>query len=1816
MSIVSVRLRRTAPHPAGCRPPLPARFGGAALALGLLAAPAALHAQPVRSDLVMTNGTVSAEVIAGDTLYIGGSFTNAGAATGCGVPVDTAAGQPATGFPAVTGTIRAAVPDGAGGWFIGGSFTSVGGQPRLNLAHVLADLSVAAWDPAPDQAVHCLARQGAALYAGGDFLAIGGAARARIAALDPLTGLALAWDPGADGSVRALVATDSVLYAGGSFLTVGGAARARLAALDLAGGTASPWDPGANSAVFALAARAGVVYVGGFFSSLGGQTRIDLGAVDAATGLVTAWNPQPDNQVLALAAPEGRVYVGGAFTKFGSVTRNRIAALDPVTGQPVESWNPNANEKVLALAVDGPRVYVGGEFTAVGGQVRTYVAALDSASALAVAWNPSAYGPVRALAPGGDRIYVGGSFNGIGGAIRRSLAAIDLATGAVTPWDPGTNGQVLALARQGGSILAGGLFTTAGGQPRNNLAAIDQETGSATAWDPGAGGTVSALAVSGSTVYAGGIFTTIGGQPRDNLASLDATTGLASPWNPDVDGQVYAIVPRDGTVYFGGAFSTVGGLTRHALAAADAATGSPTSWDPSSNGTVRALVPTCGAFYVGGFFTSVGGQPRNRVALLDAAGGSAAAWNPNADGPVFALALHGGALYASGLFGSIGGQPRSRLVSLHPTTGLATAWNPGADNITRAFAAAGGTLYAGGSFATLGGKTVSGLAGVQSDTTLSCPSVTLSPASLPTGRVGEAYQQTVSAAGGAAPYCYASTSGALPPGIALNPSSGELAGTPATAGSFSFTVTATDATGCAGARAYEVVLFSPCPELAFLPATLPFGQVDSAYAETLAVSAGTPPFTFSLGSGTLPAGITLSPAGELSGTPSAVGTFAFTVAVADSTLCRDSTAYALSVFPACTAIAVAPALLPTGAVGQTFDQTFTAAGGRPPYTWSIAAGALPEGLALDPATGRLQGTPAVADTFPITVAAADSLGCTGMRDHVLTIYATPPASSVAADATGLLISNGHPCVAVPMVYTRGESTPAGSVRVTFTLDITRIVLCTPATPSASIRPGPWLDGYANTSFAVADEGGGTYTVDVGLIGEPCGITGGGSLFTLDLTAAGPDGSGTITVTSVRVRDCLGALVPVAPGPPAALAIDRQPLALRPAALPGGSVGDPYAVVLTTDSGTAPFAWTVLSGSLPPGLALDGASGALAGTPTAVVSSYFTVAAEDVQGRTGTRSYSLPIFATAPASFVSAAAAGRCITRAHPQVAVPFAYARVDSTPARAVSVTFQLDAAKLALATPAAPEASVHAGSWFSGYPKVLLVTDNGDGSYTVDASLLGAPCGIKAGGELFTVDLAAAGADGEGAIEVTEARVRDCVNTPVPVTAGPTALLTVDLAGPAPVTELTAAPLTVAGSSDSTTGVALNWDPGAVGPVDLYRAPRGTYPLYTDAVPPPDSSLAPGGPWVRVATNPAPGFVDQPPARGVWDYLAVVTDSCGATAISNRTPGTLDYLLGDVSNGLQAGTGNNSVGTEDISLLGAHYGITGPAAVDPVGYLDVAPTLSGMPDSRPLPDHQIDFEDLFIFAANYGLAAGSPAPLQWARAGRAAPALAPSEVAAERFAVVGPSQAEAGTEVTASLQMAAGGRLQAFSARLAWDATVVEPIGTESSGFVEAQGGVVLSPRPGTVDAALLGLRAGGMTGEGTVARVRFRALRTGAPGIRLGVVDGRDAANRRVPVMETTSAPAVPGQTVLLAPTPNPARGSVALSYTLASPGAVALAVYEVGGRCVRTLASGVQEAAAYRVAWDGRDGDGREVAPGVYYVSLDADGRHLTRTLVLLR
>src|SRR5882762_9914604 len=91
-------------------------------------------AQGIDENLWVTNGTVRTVVRDGGTIYVGGGFSQVGPATGPAVPIDAGTGALPPAFPKVAGSrVFAVVSDGTGGWYIGGSFTAVGGVPRSNL---------------------------------------------------------------------------------------------------------------------------------------------------------------------------------------------------------------------------------------------------------------------------------------------------------------------------------------------------------------------------------------------------------------------------------------------------------------------------------------------------------------------------------------------------------------------------------------------------------------------------------------------------------------------------------------------------------------------------------------------------------------------------------------------------------------------------------------------------------------------------------------------------------------------------------------------------------------------------------------------------------------------------------------------------------------------------------------------------------------------------------------------------------------------------------------------------------------------------------------------------------------------------------------------------------------------------------------------------------------------------------------------------------------------------------------------------------------------------------------------------------------------------------------------------------------------------------------------------------------------------------------------------------------------------------------------------------------------------------------------------
>src|SRR5262249_39588073 len=127
---------------------------------------------------------------------------------------------------------------------------------------------------------------------------------------------------------------------------------------------------------------------------------------------------------------------------------------------------------------------------------------------------------------------------------------------------------------------------------------------------------------------------------------------------------------------------------------------------------------------------------------------------------------------------------------------------------------------------------------------------------------------------------------------------------------------------------------------------------------------------------------------------------------------------------------------------------------------------------------------------------------------------------------------------------------------------------------------------------------------------------------------------------------------------------------------------------------------------------------------------------------------------------------------------------------------------------------------------------------------------------------------------------------------------------------------------------------------VEVWRKGFGSYPTYDNgggSVPALPGSYPPAG-WTLTAVT-ASGQFDEALTRDYWYFIAYAKDACGnPSAVSNMTTGTLGYHLGDVSNGITPGQGNNIVNTADASLLGAHYGLSGGALAG-FEYLDIGPT-------------------------------------------------------------------------------------------------------------------------------------------------------------------------------------------------------------------------------------------------------------------------------------
>lgn len=279
--------------------------------------------------------------------------------------------------------------------------------------------------------------------------------------------------------------------------------------------------------------------------------------------------------------------------------------------------------------------------------------------------------------------------------------------------------------------------------------------------------------------------------------------------------------------------------------------------------------------------------------------------------------------------------------------------------------------------------------------------LTVTASNLPLGTVGTTYSYSLPAAGGIPPYVWSVNSGTLPAGLKLS-AKGTISGTPVAAGTTTFTVAVIDSEAVPASTTanFSITIQS---ELVVTSLSLPAGTVGVNYSTTLAAIGGVSPYTWNLASGNLPAGLSLSGSGVISGKPTASGASTFTVQVADSGGSSQQTAVAQLTITI-NVVTITTTTLPNATVNVLYSAPLVAIGGVTPYAWTIS-GTLPSGLSLNSA-GVISGTPISTGSATFTVHVADSEKPPATASTQLTLMVNSGGGSGIMQGNYVLYLNG------------------------------------------------------------------------------------------------------------------------------------------------------------------------------------------------------------------------------------------------------------------------------------------------------------------------------------------------------------------------------------------------------------------------------------------------------------------------------------------------------------------------------------------------------------------------------------------------------------------------------------------------------------------------------------------------------------------------------------------------------------------------------------------------------------------------------------------
>ncbi|CAG0927097.1 partial Serine/threonine-protein kinase PknD, partial [Planctomycetaceae bacterium] len=456
------------------------------------------------------------------------------------------------------------------------------------------------------------------------------------------------------------------------------------------------------------------------------------------------------------------------------------------------------------------------------------------------------------------------------------------------------------------------------------------------------------------------------------------------------------------------------------------------------------------------------------------------------------------------------------------------------------------------------------------------PDIEINPAALPAGAVGVSYSVELQASGGAGKPWSWSIEGELPPGLAFIGGHEEvyIRGTPTTPGTYSFKIVVTDLHHIKD-RTYSIVISGTGGNpLTIVTTSLPNGSAGQVYSANVTAQGGSGTgYAWLIESGSLPPGLSLAagtPSATISGTPPAPGGYVFTLRVTDSLAATATRGFSISVGGSISISTQLP--FPQPVLGVAYSASLTANGGTGTgHIWSISQGALPPGLTLgasgSPST-TISGTPTTVGNYQFTVMVVD------------------------------------------------DGSNAGILG--FNIDVSG-----PLTITTTSLPSVQVGGSYVESVNTAGGSGGPYTWSIVSGALPPGLSIGGTISTGTISGV-PSSAGTFNFT-VQVQDAGGSDTQAL----SIVVIASGPVSINTTSLPSAEPGAGYSATITASGGTsAGYTWSIIGGSLPPGLTL-----ASSGTPSTTITGtaggagdyVFDVRVIDSGSNSGVKQFTLHVY---------------------------------------------------------------------------------------------------------------------------------------------------------------------------------------------------------------------------------------------------------------------------------------------------------------------------------------------------------------------------------------------------------------------------------------------------------------------------------------------------------------------------------------------------------------------------------------------------------------